>query len=189
MPTVVFDFDKTLTKRDTVLGFLLAASGKGLIPIRRLIFLFFAVLHKFKWISNDRLKKTGINLFLLNMEEGTLKQRASEYAKGIGLNSIYETEFRSTYPQAIIVTASYEEYVKPIFEGNLVLAAKLSYSDGKVSGLQQNAYGPQKVALLNKQGIDRVDIFYTDSFSDQAVMDISTVVYLVKNNNIKKIKG
>ena len=70
-----------------------------------------------------------------------------------------------------------------------MLAAKLEYTNGVVSGLQQNAYGQQKVELLNKHGINRVDIFYTDSFSDGPVMDISTVVYLVKNNGIKKIKG
>lgn len=189
MPTVVFDFDKTLTKKDTVLGFLLAASDKGLIPVRRVIFLFFAVLHKFRLIGNDRLKQAGIGLFLQGMDEQTIRQKATVYAAGISLNSIYNTEFITKYPGAIIVTASYEDYVKPLFENNLLLAARLAYSNGKVSGLAQNAYGKQKVELLNKTGIGKVDIFYTDSFSDRPLMDISTVVYLVENNSIKKIKG
>jgi phosphoserine phosphatase len=189
MPTVVFDFDKTLTRRDTVLGFLLMASEKGLIPFRRVIFLFFAVLHKLKLIGNDRLKKMGIALFLKNMNEGVIKRKAMEYSAGILLSSVYQTEFVSKYPDAVIVTASYEDYVRPLCKNNLLLAAKLGYTNEKVSGLLQNAYGPQKVELLKEQGIERVDIFYTDSFSDQAVMDISAVVYLVKNGNIEKIKG
>ena len=189
MPTVVFDFDKTLTKKDTVIGFLLMASDKRLIPFRRLILLFFAVLHKFRFINNDRLKQIGIRLFLKGMPETVIKQKAVAYAAGIQLNDIYEKEFLLKYPGAIIATASFEDYVRPLCKENVLLAARLGYTNGLVSGIQQNAYGSQKVGLLNKQGINRVDIFYTDSFSDRPVMDISTVVYLVKNNSIEKIKG
>ncbi|CAN5863014.1 hypothetical protein BH11BAC4_BH11BAC4_20260 [soil metagenome] len=189
MPIVVFDFDKTLTKKDTVLGFLTMASSKTVIPLRLLIQLFFAVLHKLKFISNEQLKKAGVDIFLKGMPEEEIKRKAGTYSAGIELNNIYKTEYLSKYPAAIIVTASFEDYVRPLFPGNLLIGAKLGYSDGLVSGLAQNAYGNQKVALLHKQGVDWVDIFYTDSFSDQALMDISTVVYLVKNNDIKKIKG
>lgn len=189
MPVIVFDFDKTLTQKDTVLGFLVAVSDKGFIPVRRLIFLFFSVLHKLRLISNDRLKEVSIGLFLKNMEESIVKKRAAAYSKGILLSNIYTTEFVSKYPRAIIATASFEDYVRPLFKDNLVLAAQLEYGNGKVTGLKQNAFGPQKVKLLNEQGISSVDILYTDSFSDQALMNISTVVYLVKNDNIKKIKG
>jgi len=189
MPVIVFDFDKTLTQKDTVLGFLSATSDKGFMPVRRLVFLFFSVLHKFRFISNDRLKEAGIRLFLKNMEESMVKKSAAVYSKGIPLSNIYTTEFVAKYPRAIIATASYEDYVRPLFKDNLVLAAKLGFKDGKVSGLKQNAFGPQKVKLLNEQGINTVDILYTDSFSDRALMNISTIVYLVKNDNIKKIKG
>jgi len=189
MPTVVFDFDKTLTKKDTVMGFLVMASGKGLIPVRVMILLFFAVLHKLGIIANDRLKKIAVNLFLKGTPEAVIKEKASTYAADIELNNIYKTEYALKYPAAIIVTASFEDYVRPLFGDNLLLGAKLAYRNGLVSGLAQNAYGPKKVDLLNKHGINQVDIFYTDSFSDQAVMDISTVVYLIKNNDIKKIKG
>lgn len=189
MPVIVFDFDKTLTQKDTVLGFLLATSDKGFIPVRRLVFLFFSVLHKFRLISNDRLKHAGIGLFLKSMEESIVKKSAAVYSKGILLNNIYTTEFVAKYPRAIIATASYEDYVRPLFKDNLLLAAKLEFKDGKISGLKQNAFGPQKVKLLNEQGINNIDIFYTDSYNDKALMDISTTVYLVKNDNIKKIKG
>ena len=189
MPTVLFDFDKTLTKNDTVMGFLITASDKPLNHFRVVILLFFAVLHKFKIINNDKLKKKGIDLFLKGMPEAVIKQKAETYAAGIELNNIYKTEYALKYPGAIIVTASFEDYVRPLCKNNLLVASKLEYTNGLVSGLQQNAYGSNKVELLNKQGINRADIFYTDSFSDQAVMDISDTVYLVKNNDIKKIKG
>ena len=189
MPTVVFDFDKTLTKRDTVMGFLVMASGKRLIPFRILILLFFAVLHNLGLIDNDRLKKTGIDLFLKGMTERSIKQKAEAYAAGIELSGIYGSEFVSKYPGAIIVTASFEDYIRPLCRDNLLLSAKLEYTNGLVSGLKQNAYGSQKAALLEKHGINRVDIFYTDSFNDRPVLDMATVVYLVKNNDIKKIKG
>jgi phosphoserine phosphatase len=189
MPTVVFDFDKTLTKKDTVLGFLLAATNKKFKSLRLLILILFAVLHKLKLIGNDQLKKKGIELFLKGIPEEMIKAKAKEYAESIETNNVYKTIFNKTYPDAIIATASFQEYVQYLCKNNLILAAKLEYTNGKVSGLQQNAYGSQKVILLNKHGISRVDIFYTDSFSDQPVMDISTLVNLVENDTIKKIKG
>jgi len=189
MPTVVFDFDKTLTKKDTVLGFLLFATNKNFISLRLLALIFFAVLHKLKLINNDLLKQKGINLFLKDISEETIKLRAKEYASGIGLNDVYRTVFCTQYPTAIIATASFEDYVKPLCKDSLVLGAKLKYTNGKVSGLEQNAYGIQKTALLQEHGIKQIDIFYTDSFSDQPLMDIATEVYLVENDRIKKIKG
>ncbi len=189
MPIVVFDFDKTLTEKDTVLGFLLEATDKRFKHIRKPVFLLFAVLHKLGLIGNDRLKKAGIWLFLKNMPETEIRKRAAVYAKGIRLNTIYDTEFVLKYPNAIVATASYEDYVKPLCSDHILLAAKLEYKDGKVSGLKQNAYGSQKVALLKAQGIQKIDIFYTDSYNDQPMMNISSVVFLVKNNLIKKIKG
>lgn len=189
MPTVVFDFDKTLTKKDTVLGFLASASDKPLKPLRTCILLFFAVLHKLGMISNDRLKKTGIWLFLKGAPEYVIRQKAALYASQIGLNDLYEKEYLAKYPGAIIATASFEDYVRPLCKQSLLIAASLAYNDGKVCGLQQNAFGLQKVKLLNENGVNRIDIFYTDSYSDRSLMDISAVVYLVKNNGYKKIKG
>ncbi len=189
MPTIVFDFDNTLTKKDAVVGFLLAVSNKRFKAIRVLFLIFFAILHKLRLINNDRLKKAGIALFLEGLTKAEMAKRSADYAATIAMNDIYRREFCGKYPKAIIATASFEDYVKVIFKENLVLAARVSYTDDRVSGLEKNAYGPQKVKLLNEQGIKEVDIFYTDSFSDQALMDISAVVYLVKNNDIKKIKG
>ena len=189
MPVVVFDFDKTLTKQDTVMGFLESASVKPLVPLRKWVMLCWAVLHKLKLISNNRLKQAGVKLFLEGMSSEMIRQKAEQYASGIQLNDLYRSEYLLEYPEAIIATASYEDYVKPLFGKSLILGARLAYKDDVVSGLLRNAYGAQKVNLLREQGIAKVDIFYTDSFSDQAVMDISETVYLVKNNSIKKIKG
>ena len=82
-------------------------------------------------------------------------------------------------PETIIATASYEDYVKPLFGKSLILGARLAYKDDGF-GTAQEFYGAQKVNLLREQGIEKSWYFYTDSFSDQAVMDISETVYLVK---------
>ncbi len=34
-----------------------------------------------------------------------------------------------------------------------------------------------------------IDALYTDSYNDQALMDISKKVYLVKRKGIRKVKG
>lgn len=171
------------------MGFLAAASDKPLKPLRILILLFFAVMHKLGLISNDRLKKTGIWLFLKGVSENVIRQKSALYASQISLNELYQTEYLSKYPGAIIATASFEEYVQPLCKNSVLIAASLDYAGGKVTGLRKNAFGMQKVKLLNEKGLNQIDVFYTDSFSDRSLMDISSVVYLVKNNGYKKIKG
>lgn len=186
---VVFDFDKTLTQQDTILGFLNAVTNKPFKVVRSGVFLFFAVLHKLKIISNASLKQKGVDIFLKGMDKDELDKRAEIFASSIKFSDIYYNEFCKKYPQAIIATASYYNYLKPIFPGNKIICSHLLYENNHVTSLINNAFGAQKASQLVKEGISNVDIFYTDSINDQSVMDMSDVVYLVKKDKITKIKG
>ena len=62
---IVFDFDKTLTFKDTLFGFYkIVNKNSSIFLIKRLLLLIGAFLYKFKIIDNDSLKSFGIFLFL-----------------------------------------------------------------------------------------------------------------------------
>lgn len=190
--TIVFDFDKTLTYEDTLLGFYKIVNKNDLIfSIKRLLLLIAAIVYKFKLINNDTLKKFGIFLFLKGKEKNTIKQKSKEYSKKIKLNKIYNNDFQLyNKDDIILVSASFEDYLKPIFPDINILSSKIDYTiNDKVKGLKKNVYSSVKNKELLKHGIDHIDILYTDSFSDKPLMDIADKVFLIKNGNKRLIKG
>ena len=83
--TAVFDFDKTLTNRDTLLGFYLFCNRKPKPVLCCSLGLYFVsqVLHKLKLLSNDQLKQIGVWLFLRGQDQGSVESRACEYSTTI----------------------------------------------------------------------------------------------------------
>jgi len=185
---MVFDFDKTLTYRDTLFGFYRIANKSDIsYYIKRVLLLMAAICYKLKLINNDRLKKTGISLFLKGKGKDFIDEKAKMYAATIKLNSIYYNDYLK-YPikDRMIVSASFIEYLKPLFPNDKILASSLLYSKlDKVIGLQENVYAEQKRVVLADNEIDHIDILYTDSYSDKALMKISDKIFLI-NNGIKK---
>jgi hypothetical protein len=188
VPVVVFDFDKTLTYKDTLLGFYRSVSRRALFHPLTLLYLVCPILHKCGGLSNDRLKGAGVALFLAGMSRQALTAGAKSYAETIALNRIYREIFAHT-PRPIVASASFEELLTCMFQPPaIVVGATLSYnSRGEVVGLEQNCHGPQKVTRLNAIGISSIDKLYTDSFSDVALMKISREVYLVAGDRCQRI--
>ena len=132
-------------------------------------------------MSNTQLKSFGVNIFLKKLHRPDLEKWNHEYAQSIKLNSVYQNDFLVNYPNAIIASASFSEYLKPLFPSNIIIAAQLSYdSEGSVKGLLHNCYGIEKVKALQQININKIDVFFTDSFADKPLMDISTDIFLVK---------
>ena len=188
--TVGFDFDKTLTYKDTLLGFFLAcARGPKLVKTAKLgVYVAGMVATKAGAMSNDGLKRLGISLFLKGLTRAQVAEAGARYAAGIRLNEIHTTCFAPA-PGAVLISAGFEEYLRPLFPANPVVASRLRYdaSDG-VSGLAFNCYGAAKVGALRAAGYEGFDVFYSDSYSDKPVMDISKTVYLVKGDVCSLIK-
>lgn len=192
-PTVGFDFDKTLTYRDTLAGYFFYIGKKryGFLnfAVRALMCFSGMVLSKFKIISNDQMKAFGIRLFLRGLDHATLDTWSAAYAQTIRLNRVYATEFLQKNPAGLIISASFEAYLKHIFPKNCIVAAKIAYDNsGFVEKLGTNCYGVQKVEALRALGIHKLDTFYTDSYADKPVMDVSKNVFLVKGDVTSKLK-
>lgn len=188
---IVFDFDKTMTEKDTILGFYRFASRFKLSYSLKLpIYYLFAILTKMKFKSNMELKRLGVRLFLNGLEKEYLEKVGIDYSSEIKMNDIYRTDFFE-YPveNVLVMSASYEVYLNPLFPNHRVVGSLLSYDSSlKVSDLLINMYGERKQEWLNDHGIDEIDLLYTDSFSDKPLMDISKNVFLVKNGEKEMLK-
>lgn len=181
---VVFDFDKTLTRKDTVLGFYRAATPSRLRYLLKLPpYYLLAVLKKLGLIDNDTLKHRSIQLFLRGMSRSRLEEAGRQYARSIALNRLYEEDYLArAESNPIVSSASYAEYLRPLFPGGRVFASRIHYDrQDRATGLAHNMYGAAKVRKLREAGITAIDILYTDSYSDKPLMDIARKVFLVKN--------
>ena len=181
-----FDFDKTLSYKDTLLGFFLQ-SDRSIMGIRVVLYFLAMIATKFRILSNDNLKKVGVYLFLKGKTRTEIAKIGRRYAPTIKLNQLHARVFTSC-DRPILVSAGFEEYLKPLFPDGIVVASRLQYKDEVVTGLGFNCFGAAKIPALRNAGISELDEFYTDSYSDQPVMDIAQRVFLVKGDKWHQIK-
>jgi len=184
---VVYDFDKTLTYKDTLFGFFTSFSKN---PLK--IFLYFTamVFSKFKLISNDSLKDFGVKLFISKKSRDEVQKRAKEYAKKIKTNRVYDEIKLDKNKKIYIVSASFEEYLNYLFDKDIkIIASKLRYKDDKVTGLLYNCYSKRKIEALKNENILKIDRFFTDSYSDLPLAKISKEIVVVKGDEQKVCKN
>jgi len=185
----VFDFDKTLTDRDTLFGFYrTVAGGDPLFLFKRILLIAAGVLYKTGIIKNRTLKRIGVYLFLKGRTRDELEIAARKYCKQIELNDIYLNHYQKTDGEKWIVSASPEIYLRHLFPGDHVAGTTFTYSGNKVMRLEINMFGQQKKSFLGEQGITQIHNLYTDSIADKSLMDISENVYFVNQGNIIQSK-
>jgi HAD superfamily phosphoserine phosphatase-like hydrolase len=189
---IVFDFDKTLTLRDTLTGFYLKCNRERRFPyLRRFIYFFVQILYKTGLITNDRLKSCGIRIFLKGLAIQDYKKMCQEYSHSIQWNPevmrILQNRQKSGY-DIWIMTASFEDYVKASLNVTVV-GTKLRFKDNVVTDLLRNNYGDEKKKFLISQLNGREIIeFYTDHYSDYPAASLSQSAFLVRGTSVKKIK-
>lgn len=86
----------------------------------------------------------------------------------------------------IIISASPEFLLKPICERlgiTRLIASKVNAHTGEYDG--ENCWGEEKVKRLNAEyGITECDEFYSDSFSDTPLAEISKRAFIVRKNTL-----
>ena len=188
MKPTVYDFDKTLTYHDTLLGFYCHATPRTLFyHAKRLLYLGAIVATKLKLIDNDRFKVIGIILFLRGQSRETLQQKGVEYAGTLRTNNLYTSLMENHSEEVWIVSASFEEYLVPLFGRERLLATRIAYDrDGNAAGLEFNCYKEEKRKALIERGVEQIGLFYTDHYSDLPVAEMSDTICLVDGDSIKE---
>jgi len=187
---IVFDFDKTLTYNDTLFDFYVHTCNKSFtLPIKLFYYLSLMILFKLKVISNDFLKIKGFNLFLKGLKESHIENKAKSFKSKIKFNNLYKTFNFNTNNEIIIVSASYDIYLKYIFPENVrVFGSNFASINGIAEKFTFNCYSANKNYILNKYGISSIKTFYTDSYSDVSLAKISKQIIIVKNDNLSLCK-
>ncbi len=180
---VLFDFDGTITDRDTLFDFLKFNTGKLyfytglllLVPVFGLLFL--------RIIPNWRAKELMLTWFLRKMPLAKFNEKCAQYSTH-HLQSIIRPQalkeilnYKKENFEVVVVTASPENWVKPWCDslGISCIGTKLQSQDllitGKIMG--KNCYGYEKVKRIKKEyNLDEFEIeaAFGDSKGDEPMM-------------------
>lgn len=155
----VFDFDGTLTKRDSFLPFLCWAVGWPQFLWGMLILSLVLVKLALKLTPNGRAKEAFLTHFLSSWTEEKLLRVAQSFAvrelpKMLRPEAVKRLRWHEQQGhQLVVVSASPEVYLLPWAQSmgfSQVLGTRLEVKSGIVTGriLGKNCYGPEKVERL-----------------------------------------
>ena len=182
-----FDFDGTLTKKDSLFEFLLFTQGKwrtflGLVILSPAVMAMFLGI-----IDNNRCKEIMLSYFFKGWRQADFELKGREFVtrgKEI-LNPETCAKLRKHLNEGhevYIISASVEEWVKPIAETlgvKNVLCTRLAVGkDGILTGRYQgkNCHGQEKVNRLLQADPDRDTYYlyaYGDSNGDKQLFDFA----------------
>ncbi len=180
---VVYDFDGTLTKSDSLLGFIRYTCGLWPMVFGFLRHLHLLVLMTLHLYPNYKAKQKVFAFFFQGMDIQQFDDYCRHYAathrsilrkKGIAtLRQDYQTG-----RQVVIVSASIDNWVQPFFPNILVLGTQVEVVDGRLTGrfLTPNCYGQEKVRRLLEHFPDRSQYHltaYGDSRGDREMLDFA----------------
>lgn len=186
MSTLVFDFDKTLTYKDS---FTELCYRRMLKFTRWWVFPIWVILKissKFGFMSVK--KEKGLCLRLL------FPHHISEY---ISVCQAFSSQIKLTPivnqlrqaltegDKIIILSASPREYIQLLFPEVKVYAMETKVdSSGKILGINQHPYGQDKLNVLIENGITHIDEMFYDSHSDEVLISLCDVWHKVNDGII-----
>ena len=195
---VIFDFDKTITKRDTLLDFLRFQKGTSKLIWELFKCIPTLALYKFKLLSNNNAKERIFKHFFCNITETELIQSGNKYS-GLKLPCILNPEALSRIKfhleqnhLLIIISASPKYWIDQWARSagfTRTICTELESYNGILTGnfKGQNCYGIEKVKRLKKDfDLDKFDYIYAygDSKGDREILELANESYL----NFKRIK-
>ena len=149
---VAFDFDGTLTTKDTLIEFIRYACGTGAFVKGFLRYAHLLVLMKLGLYPNWKAKQKVFAYFFDGMKIEEFDGLCQRFAKDNqhllrpkGIEAIQQALDKGA--EVLIVSASIDNWVQPFFAEVKVLGTQVEVIDGKLSGrfLTKNCYGQEKV--------------------------------------------
>jgi len=180
---IVFDFDKTLTYRDTTLPFL----AFGLSPMQsmfcHILYYGLALLVKLKILDVLRLKQLMVKWRFKGFDDHAWKLHCKEFSAVIKTNTIYH-QTNWVESDIVVASASFKEVLLHLFPSSVLVIGSEVEIEKKIS-ITEHAMGEQKAELLRAQGIESFDRLYTDSLADLPLMKMASEVVWVKGDHQK----
>ena len=150
-----FDFDGTLTTRDTLIAFIRYACGTPRFLLGFLLHAPLLVLMKLRLYSNGKAKQRLFSWFFRGMPIETFDALCQSFASTHRHLLRPETvrllqQALSEGSEVLVVSASIDNWVQPFFPAVTVLGTQIEVIDGRLSGrfLTPNCYGQEKVRRI-----------------------------------------
>lgn len=183
----VFDFDGTLTYKDSFLAFIRYYHGSAAFLAGMVRMLPWLLAFKLKLVPNWRAKEKVLEYFFGNTPESDLQRKGQEFARKLiprMLRPKAEQALKdhlAAGDRVIIVSASATPWLQAWCEemGVELLATELESLNGLITGRLngKNCYGPEKVNrlcnYLNPREYDEV-YAYGDSAGDRELLALAT---------------
>lgn len=175
-----FDFDGTLTYKDTLLEFIRFAKGTLAFVLGFLRYTHLLVLMKIGLYPNWKSKQKVFSYFFKGMtieDFNALCQRFAQDNRHIlrpqGLETLNKA--LSNGAEVLIVSASIDNWVQPFFPEVNVLGTKIEIVDGVLTGrfITNNCYGQEKVNRILELYPNRSEYHltaYGDSRGDKEML-------------------
>ena len=184
-----FDFDGTLTIRDTLIAFIRYACGTSRFLLGFLLHAPLLVLMKLRLYSNGKAKQRLFSWFFRGMPLETFDTLCQSFA--LSHRHLLRPETVCLLQQALsegsevlIVSASIDNWVQPFFPTVTVLGTQIEVIDGRLTGrfLTPNCYGQEKVRRILALHPDRSAYrltAYGDSRGDRELLAFADEAHLV----------
>ena len=184
-----FDFDGTLTTRDTLIAFIRYACGTPRFLLGFLLHAPLLVLMKLRLYSNGKAKQRLFSWFFRGMPIETFDALCQSFASTHRHLLRPETvrllqQALSEGSEVLVVSASIDNWVQPFFPAVTVLGTQIEVIDGRLTGrfLTPNCYGQEKVrrilALHPVRSSYRLTA-YGDSRGDRELLAFADEAHLV----------
>ena len=187
---VVFDFDGTITRQDTLLEFIKFSRGNRRFYFGLLFFSPLLVAMKLKIYPNGKAKQRLFSYFYkgISIEKFNYWGKAfrSEVDKAVYPKALEAlNSHRENGDKVIIISASVENWIKPWSEQagvETVLATKIEVDKNNLltgKFLTKNCYGQEKVNRLLEELPNRSDyrlVVYGDSLGDRELIEFADTI-------------
>jgi phosphatidylglycerophosphatase C len=183
---VLFDFDGTITTKDTLAEFMIFYHGKLRYAAGLALLLPFIAAYIFKLMPNWKSKQYFLSHFLKDESATVFEKRCMQFSENYlpylirpgALEAI--NQYKKNGATVAVVSASAENWVKPWCDQNGIrcLATKLEVQQNKLTGkiLGKNCHGPEKVCRIKEKfNLDQYDevIAYGDTSGDKEMLALA----------------
>ena len=177
---VAFDFDGTLTTKDTLIAFIRYACGFRAFVMGFLRYLPQLVLMKLGFYPNYKAKQKVFAHFFKGMTIEAFNELCQRFAhdnmhllRSQGIKTLMQAQDDGA--EVVIVSASIDNWVQPFFADVTVLGTQIEVENGVLTGrfLTNNCYGQEKVNRMLARYPHREDYHltaYGDSRGDKELL-------------------
>lgn len=182
-----FDFDGTITTKDTLLEFIRFCKGNRSFLLGFLINSPYLLAYKLKIISNQSAKEKVLQYFFRNTPVEKFEDYCRSFSEKIlpklirpkAMEEIRKLQQNNCI--VVVVSASPQNWIEPWANANDVqlIASCLETEDGKITGklIGKNCHGEEKVRrILEKHVIRDYEVVYAygDSSGDRPMLKLAT---------------